>query len=85
MERRKPLAYTSLCRPLLKYGDWDPSDAIKMVQNCTICFIKKNLKGRREISEARNHVELQTLKLLRFSLLMRVLRQHQTPILSFHI
>ena len=82
-ERGKLLAYTSLCRPVLEYGDtlWDPpdnktSDIIELVQNRAIRFIK-NMKGRHGVTEARDQLELKSLKdrrkSHRLSLLMRIL------------
>ena len=82
-EKAKLLAYTSLCRPILEYAAtlWDPydnrtSDAIEMVQNRSVRFVK-NIKGRRGITEARTQLHLQTLKDRRknhrVSLLMRIL------------
>jgi hypothetical protein len=90
-ERGKLLAYTSLCRPILEYGDtlWDPSDnttsdAIEHVQSQAVRFIK-NIKGRRGVTEGRAQLELKPLKdrrkSHRLSLLMRILSdetRHQT-------
>ena len=83
LEKAKLLAYTSLCRPLLKYADtlWGsyenkPCQNINMVQNRAIRFIK-NIKGRRRVTEAREHLSMQTLKDRRKNhrtqLLMRIL------------
>ena len=73
--------YTSLCRPILEYGDtlWDPPEKknindIELLQNKATRFVK-NIKGRSSVSDARS--QLQSLqdrrKSHRLSLLMRVL------------
>ena len=50
-EKGKLLAYISLCRPILEYGDtlWDPPDKksinyIELLQNKAIRFVR-NIKG----------------------------------------
>ena len=82
-EKGKLLAYTSLCRPILQYGDtlWDPPDKksindIELLQNKAISFVR-DIKGRSSVSEARSQLQLQSLqdrrKSHRLSLLMTVL------------
>ena len=82
-EKGKLLSYTSLCRPILEYGDTlcDPPDKksinyIELLQNNAIRFVR-SIKGRSSVSEARNQLQLQSLqdrrKSHRLSLLMRVL------------
>jgi hypothetical protein len=90
-DKGKLLAYTSLCRPILEYGDtvWDPTDtttsnAIEFVQSQAVRFIK-NIKGRRGVTEARTQLQLKLLRdrrqSHRLSLLLRILSdetRHQT-------
>ena len=90
-ERGKLLAYTSLCRPILEYGDmlWDPSNnttsgAIEHVQSQAMRFIK-NIKGRRGVTEGRALLKLEPEKAKRkvhtLSSLMRIpsdKTRHQT-------
>ena len=91
LEKGKLLAHTSLCRPILKYGDtlWDPPDMksindIELLQNKAIWFVK-DIKGRSNVSEARSQLQLQSRqdrrKSRRLSLLMKVFSddtKHQT-------
>ena len=90
-EQGKLLAYTSLCRPILEYGDTlrDPPDKksindIELLQNKAIWFVK-NIQGCSSVSKARSQLQLQSLqdrrKSHRLSLLMKVFSddtKHQT-------
>ena len=88
----KLLAYTRLCRPILKYADvvQDPHakqtiHIIKLIQNKAIRFIK-NIKGRDEsVFTARDDLDLISLEKRRrnhrLSLLIRILEdedRHKT-------
>ena len=81
-EKGKLLPHTSLCRPILEYGDtlWGPPEKknvndIELLQNKATRFVK-NIKGRSGVSEARSQLQpLQDHRKQphRLSLLMRVL------------
>ena len=68
-QEAKLLAYTSLCRPILKYADvaWDPSikskvHDIELIQNKAIRFIA-NLRGRDDsVIVTRERLKLESLE-----------------------
>ena len=55
------IAYTSLCRPILKYADMVIQE-VEMVQSSAIRFIAK-LERKQGVRDARNELGLQTLQM----------------------
>ena len=86
-ENAKLLAYTSLCRPHLKYAsdDWDPTlsnqiSSIEMVQHRAVRFMS-SLKGTASISAALKALNLETLSKRRntswHNILLQILRKEE--------